>query len=246
MWKYPWGYKEGFVINAGLFTTGILLQLSIGRFNTDFLSFPVNFISGLLFIFLLTGLHILSRKNRQIRWFSGMEVTITSVSSFLILVIVMGLIRQHSGDNTETGLLNAVGFTQMLSAWSFVLIFVYLETILGLVILRRLQHFSWKKDIPFILNHLGLFIALFAGVLGGADMQRLQMIVGKEVPEWRATNDKNQVVELPLALQLNRFTIDEYPPKLMIIDNETGKTLPANQPASVLIEKSPVKVELLG
>ena len=64
MWKYPWGYKEGFAINAGLFTTGILLQLSIGRFNTDFLSFPVNFISGLLFIFLLTGLHILSRKNR--------------------------------------------------------------------------------------------------------------------------------------------------------------------------------------
>ena len=246
MWKYPWGYKEGFVINAGLFTTGILLQLSIGRFNTDFLSFPVNFISGLLFIFLLTGLHILSRKNRQIRWFSGMEVTITSVSSFLILVIVMGLIRQHSGDNTETGLLNAVGFTQMLSAWSFVLIFVYLETILGLVILRRLQHFSWKKDIPFILNHLGLFIALFAGVLGGADMQRLQMIVGKELPEWRATNDKNEVVELPLALELNQFSIDEYPPKLMIIDSETGKTLPTNQPASVLIEKSPVKVELLG
>ena len=49
MWKYPWGYKEGFAINAGLFTTGILLQLSIGRFSTDFLSFPVNFISGLLF-----------------------------------------------------------------------------------------------------------------------------------------------------------------------------------------------------
>ena len=246
MWKYPWGYKEGFAINAGLFTTGILLQLSIGRFSTDFLSFPVNFISGLLFIFLLTGLHILSGKNRQIRWFSGMEATITSVSSFLILVIVMGLIRQHSGVSTEAGLLNVIGFTQMLSAWSFVLLFVYLEMVLGLVILRRLQHFSWKKDIPFILNHLGLFIALFAGVLGGADMQRLQMIVGKEVPEWRATNDKNQVVELPLALQLNRFTIDEYPPKLMIIDNETGKTLPANQPASVLIEKSPVKVELLG
>ena len=41
MWKYPWGYKEGFAINAGLFTTGILLQLSIGRFNTDFLGSPV-------------------------------------------------------------------------------------------------------------------------------------------------------------------------------------------------------------
>ena len=160
-----------------------------------------------------------------------MEATITSVSSFLILVIVMGLIRQHSGVSTEAGLLNVIGFTQMLSAWSFVLLFVYLEMVLGLVILRRLQHFSWKKDIPFILNHLGLFIALFAGVLGGADMQRLQMIVGKELPEWRATNDKNEVVELPLALELNQFSIDEYPPKLMIIDSETGKPCrPTSQP----------------
>ena len=62
-------------------------------------------------------------------------------------------------------------------------------------------------------------------------MQRLQMIVGKELPEWRATNDKNEVVELPLALELNQFSIDEYPPKLMIIDSETGKPCrPTSQP----------------
>lgn len=246
MWKYPWGFKEGYVISAGLFLTGILLQLIIGPFVADILQFPVNIIAGFIFVILLIVLHLLSANRRIIRWFSGMEASITSILSFLILVIIMGLIRQHSGTETDGTALGAIGFTHMLSAWAFVLLFVYLETVLGLVILRRLKHFNWKKDIPFTLNHLGLFTALFAGVLGGADMQRLHMIVGKEVPEWRAANDKNEVIELPLALELNRFSIDEYPPKLMIIDNETGETLPKHQPASVPIEKTPVTVNLQG
>ena len=39
--------------------------------------------------------------------------------------------------------------------------------------------------------------------------------------EWRATDDKGQLTELPLAIELKDFTIDEYPPKPMLIDNET-------------------------
>ena len=61
MWKYPWGLKEGYVINAGLFTTGILLQLSIGQFKVEFLSFPVNVVCGLIFILLLILLSVLSQ-----------------------------------------------------------------------------------------------------------------------------------------------------------------------------------------
>ena len=33
--------------------------------------------------------------------------------------------------------------------------------------------------------------------------------------------------ELPLAIELQDFTIDEYPPKLMLINNETGEALPS-------------------
>ena len=53
MWKHPWGYKEGFTISAGLVLTGILLQLTTGAVNTDFLQFPVNvFLGGLYIIFM--------------------------------------------------------------------------------------------------------------------------------------------------------------------------------------------------
>ena len=39
---------------------------------------------------------------------------------------------------------------------------------------------------------------------------------------------KSQLIELPLAIELKDFTIDEYPPKLMLIDNETGVRFPKN------------------
>ena len=55
--------------------------------------------------------------------------------------------------------------------------------------------------------------------------------------EWRATDDKGKLIELPLAIELKDFTIDEYPPKLMLIDNETGGVLPAKSPVHLLLEE---------
>ena len=50
---------------------------------------------------------------------------------------------------------------------------------------------------------------------------------------------------MDLAIELNDFTIDEYPPKLMLIDNHSGKTLPEKQPVTLLIEKAPTAGSLL-
>ena len=52
---------------------------------------------------------------------------------------------------------------------------------------------------------------------------------------------KGQLIELPLAIELKDFTIDEYPPKLMLIDNETGRTLPEKSPEHVLLEEGVIK-----
>lgn len=125
----------------------------------------------------------------------------------------------------------------MLSAWPFVLLFTWLITLLGMTILQRIHSFR-LRSIPFLLSHLGLFLAVIGAVLGSGDMQRLKMttVVGK--PEWRAYDADGQLIELPLAIELSRFTIEEYAPKLMLIDNETGKTLPAEQPAQLVIEEN--------
>ncbi|MFV0390458.1 MAG: cytochrome c biogenesis protein ResB [Paludibacteraceae bacterium] len=244
MWKQPWGYKEGFAIGAGLVFTGILLQLSVGALDAGFLQFPFNIFTGVIYILGLIILHILSAKNKVIRWLGSMEASITSIAVFLALVIVMGLTRQSAAPD-NTGLLGLLGFKNMLSSWAFALTFVYMVTVLGLVILRRLKQFRWKKDIPFVLNHVGLFVTLVAAVLGSADMHRWQMVVNKEAPEWRATDENGKMMEMDLAIELNEFTIDEYQPKLMLIDNESGKTLPEKQPVTLPVENEQITGTLL-
>ncbi|MHB9056628.1 MAG: cytochrome c biogenesis protein ResB [Paludibacteraceae bacterium] len=245
MWKQPWGYKEGYVICFGLILVGILLQMSIGALHTDFLLFPVNAFIGIIYLISIAILFIFSVWNKTIRWFSGMEASITAISVFLILVVIMGLTRQ-SATPDNAGILEVLGFNNMLLAWAFVMIFVYMMSVLGLVILRRLMHFHRGKDIPFMLNHLGLFITLLAAVLGSADIHRYQIIVGKDSPpEWRVSDENGKMKEMDLAIKLNNFTIDEYPPKLMLIDNNSGKTLPDKQPVILLINKKPLAGSLL-
>jgi hypothetical protein len=133
---------------------------------------------------------------------------------------------------------------QMTASWPFVLLYLYFLWVLGLVILRRISRFTWK-DTGFVLNHTGLFIALFAAALGDNDLQRLRMTVSSDALEWRATNEQNEKVELPLAIELKSFTIDEYPPKLMLLDNRTGEALPEKQPQNVFVETCPLDAELV-
>ena len=106
--------------------------------------------------------------------------------------------------------------------------------IVGETAIHQLAHFSWRR-LPVITSHLGLFIVLTTATLGCADMQRLKMYCEKGQPEWRGLDALNNVHELPIAIQLNQFTIDEYPPKLMVID-KTGRPIPYKKPEVLLID----------
>ncbi len=233
MWKKPWGYREGATIAAGLLLTGILLQGSVGKIDWELLSWPVNIILLLVYIIVLAMVSGLSGRIYLFRWLGSYAAAVTSLAAVVVMTVIMGLIRQ-TGPQTVSGVAPWLGFSQMLSAWPFALLFTWLITVLGLTAFRHLYPFRWR-NIPFLLNHLGLFVAVVAAVLGNADLQRLKMttVVGKA--EWRAYNEAGQQSELPLAIELQHFTIDEYPPKLMLIDNGTGKVLPEGKPEHLLL-----------
>ena len=106
---------------------------------------------------------------------------------------------------------DGVWLNNMLSFWPFVLTYVYIAVILGQIILRRTLHFTnWRRNIPFLLNHLGLFLAMTTATLGNADMQRLKMITMKGEPEWRALTSQQQIVEMPIAIELKEFIMETY------------------------------------
>ena len=202
MWTKPWNMKEGFLIGGGLIIAGLALQLSVGPVVWDAFAWPANGIVLSGFFVLLTTMICLRKKVYAFQWMSTYQAAIPAMVYAVVMTIIMGLTRQQ---------VNGTWLNNMLSFWPFVLIYVYIAVILGVIILRRLMHLSsWKRDVPFLLNHLGLFIALITATLGNADMQRVKMITAVGEPEWRAMTQEGAVKEMPIAIELKKFIMETY------------------------------------
>ncbi|WP_446784901.1 cytochrome c biogenesis protein ResB [Macellibacteroides fermentans] len=246
MWKQPWGYAEGAVICSGLFITGTALQFTTGPVNANLFQYPINLLFGIFYMVCMIVLHLNKKKSAAIRWLSGMEASITSIVAFLVMVLIMGVTAQTPQGATveEKDFLTNLGFRQLTNSWSFVLIFLYMLTVLLLTTLRKTLKYK-TGNIGFLLNHAGLSIALWGATLGSGDLQRLHMVTQTGTPEWRATDSKGNITELPLAIQLEKFSIEEYPPKVMVIDNTTGMTLPSGNPSMLAMENDSLQGRLM-
>ena len=105
---------------------------------------------------------------------------------------------------------------------------------LALTIGRRMRNFKLKRDYSFMLNHFGLFLLLVAAGPGSADMQRYFIRVAEGQTEWRGEGEGSQTPkELPLAITLNDFSMEEYSPRIALIDKATGETQPSGKPSLI-------------
>ena len=208
MWNKPWSIKEGFLIGGGLLMAGLALEFSVGQVHWDAFAWPVNgYVFG-GFLALIAIVFLLRKKVYAFQFLGTYQAAIPAMVYAVTLTIIMGLTRQKVG---------GTWLNDMLSFWPFVLIYVHITVILGVVTLKRLykivnRQSSNRKwfDLPFLLNHLGLFLALTTATLGNADMQRLKMITAVGEPEWRALDANGAVKEMPLAIELKRFIMETY------------------------------------
>ena len=206
MWTKPYDMKEGFLIGGGLIFAGLMLELSVGPVDWDAFRWPVNGVVLAGFLTLIAIIFLLRKRVYGFQFIGTYKAAIPALVYAVVLTIVMGLTRQT---------VDGVWLNNMLSFWPFVLIYVYIAVILGQIILRRiincqLSIINLKRDIPFLLNHLGLFLAMTSATLGNADMQRLKMITVKGEPEWRALTSQQQIVEMPIAIELKEFIMETY------------------------------------
>lgn len=225
MWQLPWRYKESIAFVGGIVLIGFILQLTVGNFNYFLLQSPVNLISGGVIIFFLIAFSF-ARKTPFYQWFSGVPFAVTTIAAMLVLALVMGLTPQVARPNPhDTGIFTSLGFRQVTSSWAFVLVYFLMLLSLGALIVRRLIAFR-MRDYAFYFNHIGLWVLLFAAGLGAADMKRYVMHVREGEVEWRVYSENKDVLELPIAIELNDFDMEEYPPKLTVIDRKTGESQP--------------------
>ena len=234
LWQFPWGYPEAALFVAAIALAGFLLQLTIGHFNFAILHYPANLIA----LAVLSGsitLGVRFQNSLFVRWIAGIPLAVMLTVGLLLLGLYMELTPQLPRLPSQTpDLVSRLGFRMVTSSWPFVLLYGMTLIALGITTFKRLLRFS-RRDITFACNHLGLWILLASAGFGAADMMRVVMHVNTGETEWRVFNKNEEALELPIAITLKKFTLEEYPPNLTIIDAQPD---PHSQP-EVKTENNP-------
>ena len=233
LWENPWGYVESFFIGFGLIVTGFFLEVFVASDSAFTLTYPYNVIFLIGYVSLLFVLFKWFSTSQLVRWLTKVPASISSIVLVTMLVMIMGIIPQVTSQNN---IINNLGLNHITSNWAFLLILFQFLTCLGLISIKRILQFKWS-NFGFILNHVGLFLALIAGILGTGDLQRLSINVYEGKPSWIATDAQKTKIELPFAFYLNDFLIDEYNPKLALVDNNTGSVVHNDGKNLYLVEK---------
>lgn len=236
MWAKPWSMKEGFLIGGCLLVVGLLLQMVLGPIDWSLLAWPINLVLLVLMLAAVGILYAVRRKAYAIEWMMHAGAAVPCLIYAASLTILMGLLPQVRMGGIPW-------LSQMLRFWPFVLIWTWMMLISALAALNHLLR--WKvREIPFILNHLGVVVAIVSATLGNADIQSLQLTAFTGEPEWRAVDNDGMVHEPGLAIELHKFTLEEYDdgtPKRFASDitvyTEDGKkvrgTVEVNKPLKV-------------
>lgn len=208
LWESPWGYAESFLITFGVFIACLALDASVGA--APRLSFPDNLIAGGLIIVTIIISFIIKSKNHALLWLSSIPAAIASITLFVVVSVLMATIPQTDGAINP--------FYSILESWMYNGAYVLVLLTLGNATLKRLWPLEFK-NATYILNHLGLFIALFAGGIGAGDVQKVNMKLFEGSSVFHAHDKDNNEIVFPFAVELTKFSMEEFLPKIALVDS---------------------------
>lgn len=210
-------FKEENMYKRLLFVTiylllAMLLQITTGNFPLLFFTFPLNVIFAAIWIYLLVRLYMEGNQMPFTRFLSSSH---TSVLSILLLIggsLVIGLFPQLSDAEaaSKSGIGSALGCYNFMTSWIFVAILFLLLSNLGMVIIHAFCH-RLKAKKRFLLNHIGLWLALFAGFFGSSDVQIVRIPLTAGQPTREAYAMDGSLHYLDYELELHSFDVDYYP-----------------------------------
>lgn len=188
--------KRSVLIVLTIFITGLLIQAFAGYFPAEAFAFPIN--AAVLFA-ALAGLWVLWREKpggAVCRWLASGNASIALIAAFLICCLILGMKMQHADA------VSFPGFGNVRRTWWFILISIALMANLFVVILSRK-----KKGIRFILNHIGVLVALIGCFFGAPDHTVSRAIVSGEAVH-EAVGENGEIVPLPAAMKLDGFNVE--------------------------------------
>lgn len=197
------GFTIGYVLSA------IIIQLLCGNFPVLFMSFPVNICVALLWMALTWYGYKEAQNNKLIQMISSLECSIVSISLFIAAMLIVGLFPQNSDILIDGSLLSALGVYDFTGSWIFIAILFLLMTNLGFITIKGIFH-KKKNRYRFLLNHIGLWLALFAGFLGSSDAQTLRVPAYKGTSVRESYDINGKMHTLPYEITFNSLKVDYY------------------------------------
>lgn len=199
-----------------LFLAGTALQLFVGRLDVSILSYPWSIVLAVNYLYLLIFFYTNADKWKWVKRLYDRSACITSLASLLLMTLLFGLVRQ---DVSTDGWMGMLGYSQMTSCWTFLFFLVLFMTVMGFKVIDDV--WQWKKHNLFtVVFHVAFFVILVAAVFGSGDKVRVKVeaVIGQPVHVGFTSNGER--VELPFSLLLKEFSLDEYPPRLHIVNQD--------------------------
>lgn len=173
----------------------------------QYLEFPRNVLFAAVLIAILTFLYKKRKDSKIVRFMLSSRATIGSIIAIIIGAMGVAFIPDFS------------------TSVIFILILLFVLSNLFFVILYGYRNKRGKR-LRFLLNHVGLWIALFAGFIGAADTKEVSTTVFRNAPTNEAFYKNGERTFLDYKLMLHSFDV---------VYSTDGT--PTNYEARVIIER---------
>ncbi len=234
IWAFPWLYRESILMGLGLLLIGLALEVATGGTGASALQYPFNVAFGAGFLLVSVLLKVVFKKHPLIKWLGSVPASLSAIGFVFLMVVLLGLIPQVEGPEVNKWL-KLFGLTHITSSWPFILALLYLLATLQFAIFKRVYPLT-LKNVAFFINHAGLWIAIFGGFLGTGDFKRLTMDLYQDETVWQALDENRNTIDMPIALKLTKFDIEEYNPKLALFEHATGNMAPVTGSTHFVLE----------
>lgn len=194
------------------FLLAAITQVVTGNFPLSFFAFPLNVILAFFWLFLLWRLYKEGTKLPLTHFLISSKASIFSILLLIGGSLIIGLFPQLSDREAAEmpDVFAALGCYNFMTSWIFIAILFMLLSNLGMIIIHAYYHRVQAKK-RFLLNHLGLWLALFAGFFGSSDVQILRIPLYSGTPNREAYDMNGTVYYLDYELELYKFEVEHYP-----------------------------------
>lgn len=212
-----------YIVLAIYLLVSLALQFLAGDFPVSLFAFPLNIIVAIIWFSGCAWLWKGNPKSMFVRFMLSPAATFWSIFLFIDACVVVGL----TGDRGLT------------VSWPFIAVVLFLMTVLLFVVFRgyrektatgaRLGAIRWR----FLLNHLGLLLALGFGFWGAPDSETMLVKAYEGVPVKEAYSPGIGALGIGNELLLNDFILERH---------ENGA--PSLYQADLLVDGEPVRLKV--